>query len=117
MNAKVLTGQEANSRKEMRHMGKMVQKAVENSSLSVVDFAKAIHCSRTNVYSIFGRQQIDISRLKQISSVLNLRLSDFITEDKNESDRYIVVVELNGEKLEELLNKENLYSIKYWKIA
>ena len=116
MNTK-LTTQGPGSRKEIRHMGKMVQKAVENSSMSVVDFAKSIHCSRTNVYSIFGRQQIDISRLKQISSVLNLRLSDFIMEEKRESDQYIAVIEINGENLEELLQEQNLKCIKYWKIA
>ena len=112
-----LTNQAPGSRKGIRHMGEMVQKAVENSKMSVVNFAKSIHCSRTNVYSIFGRQQIDINRLKQISSVLNMRISDFIMEEKNNIDRYIAIVEVNNEKLQELLNEQCLKYIKHWKIA
>ena len=112
-----LENQVPNGRKETRHMGKMVQKAVENSRMSVINFSKAIHCSRTNVYSIFGRQQIDINRLRQISSVLNLRVSDFIIEDKNDFDKYLTVVELDGGQLEELLNRKDLTNVKYWKIA
>jgi len=98
------------------NMGQMVQTAVKEQRMSVSDFAKAIHCSRTNVYSIFGRQSINIERLKQIANVLKLDISDFIVTEKRNSNKYIAVIEIDSEKLERLSSEYNLTYIKFWKM-
>ena len=97
------------------NMGQMIKKAVGEQKMSVSDFAKAIHCSRTNVYSIFKRESINIERLKQIVDVLKLDISDFIMIEKRESSKCIAVIEIDSEKLEQLSNEYDLAYIKFWK--
>ena len=97
------------------NMGQMIKKVVKEQKMSVSDFAKAIHCSRTNVYSIFERKSINIERLKQIADVLNLNISDFLmTETK--SSKCIAVIEIENENLKQLSNEYKLTYIKSWKI-
>jgi len=98
------------------NMGQMIKNAVKERRMSVSDFAKAIYCSRTNVYSIFGRQSINIERLKQIADVLNLDISDFIVMKKGESNKCIAVIETEYEELERMSNEYNLACVKYWKM-
>jgi len=102
---------------ETKHhnMGQMIKRSLQEQRMSVSDFAHAIHCSRTNVYDIFGRQSIDIIRLRQIADVLKLDISDFITVKKGKSNKCIAVIEIENEKLERLLNEYNLTYIKFWK--
>jgi predicted transcriptional regulator len=97
-------------------MGQMIKKILKERKISISDFAKTIHCSRTNVYSIFKRESIDVERLKQIVNVLNLDVSDFITMKKRKSNKRIVVMEIDDENLEQLMNEHNLTYVKYWKI-
>ena len=98
------------------HMGQMINKAVKERKMLISDFAKAIHCSRTNIYSIFKRQSIDIERLKQIADVLKLDVLDFITAGKENSHKCIAVIEINSENLERLLNKQDLICLKSWRM-
>ena len=98
------------------HMGRIIKEAVKERNMSISDFAKAIQCSRTNVYSIFGRQSINIERLKQIADVLNLDISDFIVMKKGESNKCIAVIETEYEELERMSNEYNLACVKYWKM-
>jgi transcriptional regulator with XRE-family HTH domain len=98
------------------NMGQMIKKVLKERGISISDFAKAIHCSRTNVYGIFKRQSIDIERLKQIANVLELDVADFIVLKRRESNKRVVIVEINEEDLEQLLNEYDLTYIKHWKV-
>ena len=98
------------------HMGRMVRNAVHERKMSICDFAKAICCSRTNVYSIFNRQLIDIERLQQIADVLQLEMSNFIMLDKRELTKCVAVVETDYETLERLSGEHGLVYVKYWKL-
>ena len=97
------------------NMGQMIRKTLKEQKMSISDFAKTIHCSRANVYSIFQRQSIDIERLKQIAKVLDLDVTDFIVVEKKESSKCIVVMEVDNEDLEQMLNKYDVTCIKRWK--
>jgi len=96
-------------------MGRMIRKAVEDRKMPVSEFAKAIHCSRTNVYSIFERESIHIERLTQILNVLQLNVSDFITTDKK-SHKCVAIIEIDSENLERLSKDYKLAYVKAWKI-
>jgi len=98
------------------NMGQMIQKALKEQKISISSFAGTIHCSRANVYSIFKRKSIDFERLKQITKVLGLDVSDFIAVEKRESNKYIVVMEVDNEDLKQILNDYKLTYIKHWKI-
>jgi len=52
------------------HIGHMVKSVFDKSGLSVAEFARRIHCERTNVYKIFNRHTIDVEMLVAISEVL-----------------------------------------------
>ena len=52
------------------HIGHMVKSVFDKSGLSVAEFARRIHCERTNVYKIFNRQSIDVDTLVKISEAL-----------------------------------------------
>jgi transcriptional regulator with XRE-family HTH domain len=97
------------------NVGKIIKKIVKEKKISISDFAKAIHCSRTNVYNIFGRHSIDIKRLKQIAGVLKLDISELIGKNENESNKHIVIIETDDEGLERISNGYNGGYIKHWK--
>jgi len=96
-------------------MGHMIKKAIEEQKMSVSDFAKSMHCSRTNVYSIFERETIHIELLERIVDVLKLNVSDFIMTQKNELHKCIAIIETDSENLERLSNDYHLTCIRSWK--
>jgi len=60
------------------HIGNLIKNVFDESGLSVSEFARRIHCERTNVYAIFARMSIDVEQLIQISKVLNHNFFDDI---------------------------------------
>lgn len=58
------------------HIGELIKQKLSESDLSIADFAKAIHKTRTTVYDIFNRKSIDSELLITISEVLQF---DFIS--------------------------------------
>jgi plasmid maintenance system antidote protein VapI len=53
------------------HIGSLIQQKVNQSSLTVAEFARRINRTRQNVYDIFKRSSIDTALLKQIQDVLH----------------------------------------------
>lgn len=52
------------------HIGFRIQTIFKQKGMTVSEFARQIHCERTNVYTIFNRPSIDIDLLARISKVL-----------------------------------------------
>lgn len=52
------------------HIGQEIKRVLDESDLSVTEFARKINKSRGNVYSILTRSSIDTELLAVISSVL-----------------------------------------------
>ena len=55
---------------EKFHIGHLIKSVFDTKKMSVSEFARQIHCERTNVYTIFNRPSIDIDLLARISKVL-----------------------------------------------
>ncbi|MCF8202248.1 MAG: helix-turn-helix domain-containing protein [Crocinitomicaceae bacterium] len=53
------------------HIGQEIKRVLDQSDISVTEFAKKINKSRGNVYSILTRSSIDTDLLSVISEVLN----------------------------------------------
>lgn len=53
------------------HIGQSIRNELNRQERTVAWFARKICCSRTNVYKIFEKDNLDIKLLKQISQVLN----------------------------------------------
>lgn len=52
------------------HIGHQIKAVFDQKEMTVSEFARQIHCERTNVYTIFNRPSIDIDLLARISKVL-----------------------------------------------
>lgn len=52
------------------HIGQRIKEVFIERGITVVEFARAISCSRENVYRIFKNDSIDIRQLKRIGRIL-----------------------------------------------
>ena len=59
------------------YIGKLIQQKVDERRMSYAEFARLVHCGRTNIYRLFNSKSIDIERLLLISDILDY---DFIHE-------------------------------------
>lgn len=55
----------------MKAIGRLIKEELERQERSVTWFAKKLSCHRTNIYDIFGRDNIDMTLLIRISRILN----------------------------------------------
>lgn len=53
------------------HIGTLIRERLETDGHSVAWFARQICCTRTHVYKIFNKENIDTELLRRISRVLN----------------------------------------------
>ena len=54
---------------------------VDQKNMTVSEFARQIHCERTNVYTIFNRPSIDIDLLARISKVLEYNFFEDVMKE------------------------------------
>lgn len=114
------------------HIGKLIKQQLAESGLSISDFAAAIHKTRTNVYDIFKRKNVDIDLLIAISEVLHFDFIAHLHEAQNsirhtgtdtetdarrttdkplpEADKYLVVKIVPEDELEQ--ERSVLFSYK-----
>ncbi len=53
------------------HLGSLIRRRMEEKGMSATSLAEMIYCSRTNIYSIFEREDIGILQLIRISKALD----------------------------------------------
>lgn len=91
------------------HIGHMVKSVFDKSGLSVAEFARRIHCERTNVYKIFNRQSVDVETLVKISEALEHNFLADVMKHYGLSAKYCT--NLNFNISIEDLNEENINSL------
>ena len=107
------------------HIGSIIEQKVKEKGIKISVFAEAIHCNRTNVYSIFRRKSIDTEQLFLISKVLNVDFTKLYFEDENEDEsdhiqsqkKYIVILETDQLKIEELESDKRVKLVKWWQVS
>ena len=52
------------------HIGQKIKEVFKERGITVVAFARAISCSRENIYRIFKNDNIDVRQLKRIGHIL-----------------------------------------------
>lgn len=72
------------------HIGHIIQDKVKEEQISVSQFARELHCNRTNVYDIFERQSLDTNLLRRISVILNTDFFEILSNEMKDIDRYDV---------------------------
>lgn len=77
------------------HIGHMVKSVFDKSGLSVAEFARRIHCERTNVYKIFNRHTIDVEMLVAISEALEHNFLEDVMKYYGLSARYSTNLSFN----------------------
>lgn len=65
----------------MEPIGKMIKNKVEEQGRSIQWFAEKLSCHRSNIYDIFNRENIDVSLLIKISSILQYNFLKDIAEN------------------------------------
>ena len=91
------------------HIGHMVKSVFDESGLSVAEFARRIHCERTNVYAIFERNDIGVEQLLKISVALNHNFFDDVIDQsgmKSKMPPKQIVVDLGNiddQKIEKII--------------
>ena len=100
------------------HIGHMVKSVFDESGLSVAEFARRIHCERTNVYKIFNRQSIDVETLVKISEALEHNFLEDVMKHYGLDVKYctrhtlnISFDNLSEENINKLTSILNLYKI------
>lgn len=86
------------------HIGSIIREKLEESGLSIAEFATKINRTRTTVYDIFNRKSIDIDLLLCISEVLDYNFLEEVYIEKDESTpqtkcRYVIGIEVSEQQL------------------
>ncbi len=103
---------------EKVHIGEMVRIRVGESGLSVAALARSIHCSRSNVYSLYKRKRIDIEQLLLLSKVLNYDfVSEYVGDVGLRHKVHVLLIEVDSIKYKELLNDSSVKITKFWTIT
>lgn len=93
------------------HIGSIIRRKLEESPLTIAQFAEQINRTRPTVYDIFNRKSIDTDLLIRISEVLKYNfLKEVYLEKKDENglpsfpaSRYIIGKEVSKQNLKEYL--------------
>ena len=62
------------------HIGEIIKETLEKQGKTVVWFASALHCHRTNVYKIFSKSSINTQDLMRISRILDTNFFDMYSK-------------------------------------
>jgi transcriptional regulator with XRE-family HTH domain len=94
------------------HIGEIIYQKVKERGMTVSEFAKAIHCNRSRIYtSVFHCHSIDIERLILISGVLH---HDFIAEfyqQRPSKKKYLILLEVSELQLQQFLSNPALKGV------
>lgn len=101
------------------HIGDVIRQKVEESGLSIAQFASQINRTRTTVYDIFSRKSIDIDLLLSISEVLNFNflrevyLKEELAKSYNseQSTHYIINIEVDEQQLRKFATDISLLEV------
>jgi transcriptional regulator with XRE-family HTH domain len=102
------------------HIGYLIKQKVKERGVNMNDFAKAIHCSRPNAYSIFRRKSVNIDLLQLVSEALNYDFVEIYNKslDMNKLQKHcVVVLETNAKKLEELQTDTSVHVVHSWMVS
>ncbi|MDR3218617.1 MAG: transcriptional regulator [Dysgonamonadaceae bacterium] len=95
------------------HIGSIIRQKVNESGISVKNFAKMLHCSESNAYSIFKRKSIDSELLVLISEILGYDFKSEYGEPCNTGQDCIVLIRTNKAKLNELREDKSIDFISF----
>jgi len=69
------------------HVGKMIQKKMEEEGRAVRWLAQKLSCNRSNIYKIYEKPNMDVKQLLHISRILHhdffMDISTLILKDDN----------------------------------
>lgn len=98
------------------HIGAIIRQKLEESPLSIAEFASQINRTRTTVYDIFHRKSIDVDLLLCISEVLQYNFIEEVYLAKanclsstSPTHPYIIDIEVDEQELcDQIVNKHQV---------
>ena len=77
-NMSLVVGKETEAVADKIHIGHTIRTVLEESGMSITEFAQRLNCTRPNAYDIFERCDIGVEQLIEISKVLGHNFFDDI---------------------------------------
>lgn len=68
---------------EKLHVGSRIKQEMLNANMTVKDITEHLHLSRTAVYDIFKKEDVNTSLLRELSTLFNIPMSVFLEEPKD----------------------------------
>lgn len=65
------------------HIGKIIEKVFNESSLTVVELAKKMGCARNTIYKNFDKKTLDSGLIQDFSKALNHDFFKYYSEESN----------------------------------
>jgi hypothetical protein len=84
------------------HIGHLIKSVFDESGMTISEFARCIHTTRSNVYFIFERPSIDILQLLDICEALNHNFLDDIQIQRGMKSKFcprVIHIDLNLDDL------------------
>jgi len=97
------------------HIGSIIKQKLEESSMSMKEFAGRIKCERTTVYNIFERKSIDSELLLRISQALNFDFYNevYLNNEKNNfSKKILIAIEIDEKNIDKLDLPDNFTKLR-----
>lgn len=71
------------------HIGSRIKQEMLNANMTVKDITEYLHLSRTAVYDIFKKEDVNTSVLRELSTLFNIPMSVFVEEYNSHSSTEI----------------------------
>lgn len=72
----------------MMHLGTAIRRILKEKGHTVVWLSEQLSCSRTNVYKIFEKQDLDTELLRRICTTLDTDFFKLLSEDYKNSQSH-----------------------------
>jgi transcriptional regulator with XRE-family HTH domain len=99
------------------HIGSIIREKLKERGMRVIDFANALHFSRSSAYSLFERRNIDLELLVSISKIIDCDLLALYWDNVKPERNYIAIIETNQLKINELSSDKRIKIVKAWKMS
>lgn len=63
------------------HIGKVIGERMRERHITVIDLSRILDCSRTNVYKILGKRNIDTALLMKLSQIIGFDFFKIYTDE------------------------------------
>lgn len=99
------------------HLGLCIKKMARQKGFKATQLADWLGYDRNNIYSIFKRKSIDSDTMFRLLNIFDCTLNELLQPYCKESFHYIIIIETDELKMNELQNDKKIKIVQCWKFA